>query len=244
MDIRFFAPSYKRPVKSITQIRYPFVKLVVMESEAAKYRANGNDITTCPDKVQGNVCRVRNWIIKQNSDADCVIIIDDDCSYIGRFTRSIRHKLSAGELLEFAEHATVMAKDMGVKIWGLNCLPDKQIYKEYLPFSFINYIGSPFTAHCKTDLFFDEKLSLKEDYDLTLQHLHKYRRVLRFNKYHYEVKQSEQSGGCAAYRNLAEEKRQFEMLQKKWGSVIIRQDSSSKRSFDYNPILKSPISGV
>jgi hypothetical protein len=45
-------------------------------------------------------------------------------------------------------------------------------------------------------------------------------------------------------RNLKEEERQFELLQKKWGTKIIRQDKKSKRSFDFNPILKSPIKGV
>ena len=36
MRIKIFAPSYKRPEKSITQITYPFVKLVVRESEAGR----------------------------------------------------------------------------------------------------------------------------------------------------------------------------------------------------------------
>jgi hypothetical protein len=215
-----------------------------MESEAAAYRAQGNDIVPCPDKVQGTVCRVRNWILRENVDADCVIILDDDCSYIGRYFKAVAHRLNPDELLAFAEHATIMAYDMGVKMWGLNCVYDKRSFRETTPHSFVSYIGSPFTAHCKTDLFFDEALSLKEDYDLTLQHLLKYRRVLRFNAYHYNVKQSEQPGGCASYRNLEEEKRQFDLLQRKWGSRIIRRDLKSKRSFDYNPILESPIPGV
>ena len=43
MKVKIFAPSYKRPEKSITQINYPVVKLVVRESEAEEYRENGND---------------------------------------------------------------------------------------------------------------------------------------------------------------------------------------------------------
>ena len=56
MKIKIFAPSYKRPEKSITQIIYPFVKLVVRESEAEEYRKNGNDIIVCPDSAQGKDC--------------------------------------------------------------------------------------------------------------------------------------------------------------------------------------------
>ena len=57
MKVKIFAPSYKRPEKSITQIKYPEVKLVVRESEADEYIANGNDIVICPDTAQGNVSK-------------------------------------------------------------------------------------------------------------------------------------------------------------------------------------------
>jgi hypothetical protein len=40
------------------------------------------------------------------------------------------------------------------------------------------------------DIRYDERIPLKEDYDLSLQHLNKFRKVLRFNKYFYKVKQS------------------------------------------------------
>jgi len=244
MDIRYFCPSYKRTEKSISQINYPFFKIVVMEAEAEAYKANGNDIVVCPDRVQGNVCRVRNWILRENADADCVVIMDDDCSYIGKYLEQSQVRLSPDDLEEMCEMATIMAYDMDVKMWGLNCVVDKMAYREATPFSFTSYVGSPFTAHCKTDIFFDEGLPLKEDYDITLQHLNRHRRVLRLNQYHYDVKQSKQAGGCATYRNMDEEKRQFRLLQKKWGSKIITEDKTSRKSFDYNPIMHVPIKGV
>ena len=33
-------------------------------------------------------------------------------------------------------------------------------------------------------------------------------------------------------------------LQKKWGKDIIVRDKASKRSFDFNPIIKVPIKGI
>ena len=48
------------------------------------------------------------------------------------------------------------------------------------------------------------------------------RKILRVNKFFYEVKQSEQKGGCATYRNFKK---------------------NSKR-IDYNPIIKAPIKGI
>ena len=94
MKVKFFAPSYKRSQKSITQINYPNVKIVVRESEAEEYIKNGNDIVVCPDSAQGNLCRVRNWILDNLcDDADCIVIVDDDCSYIGRWEEQSQSNL-------------------------------------------------------------------------------------------------------------------------------------------------------
>ena len=246
MKVKFFAPSYKRPEKSITQIHYPDVKIVVRESEAEEYRANGNDIVVCPDSAQGNLCRVRNWILDNlYDDADCIVIIDDDCSYIGRWEEQSQIKFNMNDLQEFCENIANITKEMGFHFWGLNCVTDKGAYREYTPFGTLQYIGGPFQAHLKTsEVRYDEELPLKEDYDITLQHIHKYGGCLRVNFAHYNVKQAEQEGGCATYRNLDKEKQQFFALQRKWGKDVIKRDKQSKRSFDFNPIMKTPIKGV
>lgn len=95
---------------------------------------------------------------------------------------------------------------------------------------------------------------LKEDYDMTLQQLRRHRIALRLNKYFYRVKQSEQVGGCATYRNLDKEREQLETLRCKWGARIVRFDFSDRSHkgvksrnavfIDYNPVIKSPIRGV
>lgn len=58
------------------------------------------------------------------------------------------------------------------------------------------------------------------------------------------VKQAEQTGGCARYRTTEREMEQFKLLQKKWGEDVVRMDNSSKRRFDFNPMLKVPLKGV
>ncbi len=246
MKIRIVAPSYKRPEKSITQINYPSVKLVVRESEAEEYKKNGNDIIVCPDSAQGNISRVRNWILDNLlDDVDCLIILDDDCKEISRWQDQTNTKLEEEELIRFCQQTSLVCKELGFKLWGLNTVTDKGAYREYTPFSFIQFIGCPFHAHIKgTELRYDEDLQLKEDYDFTLQNIKKYKGCLRVNYANYNVKQSEQEGGCANIRSLKKEKQQFFALQKKWGKDIIKRDKQSKRSFDYNPIMKVPIKGV
>jgi hypothetical protein len=244
MKVKFYAPSYKRPPKSITQTNYPFVKLRVRESEAEEYIKNGNDIHIVPDSAQGNLCRIRNYILDNLFDADCIVLLDDDCKGIYRWEQQSKVKFTPEELMEFSESMAILCKDWGFKFWGLNCIPDKGAYREHTPFGTLQYIGGPFQAHLQNNIRYDETLPLKEDYDITLQHIKANRGCLRVNYAFYDVKQAEQSGGCATYRNLQKEKEQFELLQKKWGSNIISQDKKSKRSYDFNPILKIPLKGV
>ena len=103
MRIKIVAPSYKRPEKSITQINYPNIKLVVREAEAEEYIANGNDIIVCPDNAQGNVSRVRNWILDNlfDEETDCLVIVDDDCRFIGRWEEQTNSKFTQNELIDF-----------------------------------------------------------------------------------------------------------------------------------------------
>ena len=246
MKIVFYAPSYKRPEKSITQKLYPFVKLVVKESEAEEYIQNGNEVVKCPDNIQRNLCRVINWILDNLFlDADCLILLDDDCRGIGRWQDQTYYKFNSEELFESCEIWAKLCSDFGFKFWGLNCVVDKGAYREYTPFGTLQYIGGPFQAFLKDNYIrYDEDLPLKEDYDITLQNILEFGGALRINFASYDVKQAEQEGGCATYRNLDYEREQFYSLQKKWGKDIITRDKGSKKSFDFNPILKIPTKGV
>lgn len=253
--IRVFAPSYKRGDRlASTQKAYPFVTLVVKESEADAYRASGNRVVTCPDAVQGNLCRVRNWILDKNQDARGVLLLDDDYSHVSRWQNLREKKLNPAAFEEFIEHGFSLAEQWGAFFWGLNCAVDKGVYREYTPFSTTAYIGGPFQAHRPNPIRYDEALPLKEDYDMTLQHANRFRLVLRFNAYMYKVKQNEQAGGCAAYRTIAAEMAQFDLLAKKWGPRVVQRDSGASKQkvrgagvgagYDINPIVRVPISGV
>lgn len=253
MKTTICCPSYKRPVVE-TLSRYPRTRVYVAESELGDYIAanpEGSDIVAVPDDVQGNLCRVRNYILDTEFEngTDAVIIIDDDMDMICRHEQVgdfgyERHILDMDELEWFAEHGSMLCLEWGYRFWGVNCVLDPKAYFQQRPFNTTKYIGGPFQAHLNNRIRYDERLPLKEDYDMTLQHLHEWGGVLRFNAYYYICRQAEQTGGCGTYRNVDAEKRQFELLQRKWGSDIIKMDRSSKRGFDFNPIMKSPIKGV
>lgn len=259
MKITINAPSYKRP-DGVDTLKYlPQTKIWVCETEFEIYKKENPkaEIISCKKGVQGNVCRIRNHIIDSEfkSGADAVLIIDDDMQYMGYHFEKKRCRLSSGDVPTFLQKYSLVAKELGAKIWGLNCNQDKQSYREYTPFSMVSYVSSPFTVHLPNPIRYDEKYSLKEDYDLTLQHLDKYRRVLRLNKFFYVVKQagsgSGQTGGCSLYRNVKKEMDQILALQNKWGPRIVKHDfnqrshsSKKKKNFDINPVINCPIRGV
>lgn len=246
MKIGFFAPSYKRPQKSSTQKIFPFVKIVVKEEEALEYEKNGNEIIVCPNEKQGNLCRVRNWILDNYIDKyDSLVLLDDDYQKIIRWNFQKQIILNSNEFEEECEKLAILAKDWGFYYFGMNCVTDKGAYMEHTPFSTNKYIGGPFQGFLRgNECRYDESLNLKEDYDMTLQNLKRYNGALRANFLSYDVKQAQQTGGCAMQRNTKEEEKQFLLLQKKWGEKIIKKDNKSKKNFDFNPLMKTPLKGV
>jgi hypothetical protein len=252
MNIKFYVPSYRRPEKSITQTKYPFVKLVVAESDELDYKWNGNDIVVVPDSAQGNICRIKNYILDNffDDDVDCIIFMDDDCRGVYKWSEDLKKVLLTPlELYEVSQKLTLLCDEWGFKFWGLSPIPDKGIAREGTPFNTLNFIGSPFHAHLRgCEVRYDEEFSLKEDYDITLEHIRRWSGCLRVNWLCYDVKQgvsgSGQKGGCAQYRNGQRELEQLRGLQRKWGTKAVRIDSGSKRSIDTNPIIKAPLRGV
>ena len=237
-----FAPSYKRADSVVTQQYLPYCKYVVAEFEADDYLREGHDCWVVPDSAQGNVSRIRNYIL-DHAGTDKIVIVDDDMRFIGRWDTQKQIRLDAAGVFEFIESGFNIVDDIGIKYWGMNLLPDKGAYREYSPFSFKSMVLGPFQAFNNLDLRYDENLPLKEDYDLSLQVLNKYRMTFRFNMYFYSVKQHENPGGCADYRTLDREKSQFLALQRKWGSKIVQKDESAK-GYDINPVIKVPIQGI
>ena len=90
MKISINCPSYKRP--KVETLQYlPFCKVWVDNKEYDEY-IKGNpgfekNIISCPDGIQGNLCRIRNYILDQEfaKGYDVVLIIDDDMQGIYHF---------------------------------------------------------------------------------------------------------------------------------------------------------------
>jgi len=242
MEINYISPSYKRAETCSTHIIYPCFKYVVAEDEADNYK---HDKIVIPNEVQGNISRVRNYVLDMFK-GHVVVMMDDDCEGLYRWNNLKNNLLEENEFMEFCENMVQMIIDSKLKYGGVNIAApsDKGAYRENSPFSFVYPVLGPFCIHVGSELRYDENIPLKEDYDMSIQHLNKYRGILRANAYAYKVKQAINKGGCSGMRNSKKEKEQFELLTKKWGTDIVRYDIRSRKGFDFNPIIKVPLRGV
>jgi len=81
-------------------------------------------------------------------------------------------------------------------------------------------IGSCFLVKQPIEIFFDESLKTKEDYDYTLQHIKQFGGVCRLNYLAPRFLHYGNEGGVVEYRTDTIEQDSIAKLKKKWGSVI------------------------
>ena len=243
--IKIIAPSYKRSKGVLTHKILPQTIYAVHEFEAEEYKAEGYDILIIPDSEKGNIARVRNWLKRYYEKiGKRFIILDDDIKQFLYWEENVQTRLSGDQLTEHIEGMFDVAEQWGVCMFGVNPASDKGSYREYTPFGTTSYISGSFNGFLNSPYYFDERIPLKEDYDMTIQICNGSRSALRFNQYSMNKDDHGNIGGCAKYRTTSREKEQFDILQKKWGSKIVRRDESSKQDYDINPIIKIPIKGV
>ncbi len=239
--IKIYSPSRSRHNTSISHKLFSECDFtyVIDESEGKNYEHLGVPLTLIPKEAGvNNIARARNWIL-QNKTTDYVLMVDDDMSAINFLHKRRLMKRTTIEIRALVENGFRMASDIGAGLWGINCQSDPRFYKINSPFSFSLIVLGTFCGILDTSISYDESITLKEDYDFYLQQLRKHRKVLRMDMFNYLVDHQKLAGGCQIYRNEEEERRQFDLLQKKWGSDIVKRNYRNEGS--YNPIIHRPI---
>lgn len=240
-------PSYGRAGRVTTVDVFPEGTIIVPEKQRETYEAlqrlpDGWSIATIPDEDDGNIARKRNAILGMYPGED-VVMLDDDYDYIGSWNRGEDHRLDHDDIRHLLSEGFRMVRELGTVLWGINVQVDRKFYREYTPISVTNIVLGPFlalTAERPPDLLFDVDLWLKEDYDFALKVLHRYHRILRLNRYHYRVDHQSELGGVVTQRNMPEEVRQLQRLQRRWGPKVVRIELHRS----VNPIIHPPLKGV
>jgi hypothetical protein len=244
----FATPSYKRATNCKTALLLPEVTIFCHEFEVAEYKAaNKNKICPIPDDLQKQgMAKIRNFILEQVKVGESVVMFDDDISRFGYIENGEQIEITNPKLVyNLFTNLEIMAREMGTSVFGINQQSDPKFYREYSPLSLLAPVLGPALGIIRTELRFDEDLGLKEDYDYSVQALRKHRRILRHNKYHYIADHIKLKGGCSIYRNVEKESQQMKLLEKKWGSGIIKADRKTQGgNVTINPKFFCPIKGI
>lgn len=242
--------SYKRAENVTTAKLFKPGDLVIAcpESQAEEYKKHneGFELFLVPDNVEGNIGRKRNYILDKIDDD--ILMLDDDIDHFGYHeysTDKLYTKMTREEVLAMIEQGFRMAHEAGVVLWGISMQSDPRFFKEYTPFNMLSPVLGPFRGIIKNPIRNDESLNSKDDYDYFLQVIHKYHKVLRFNKYYYKCGHLTNKGGIATFRSMDKEMEWNKMLVKKWGSNVVDIDRRTQHgNKTVNPKIHVPINGV
>lgn len=178
--------------------------------------------------MASNLCKTRNQIIEDAKfyGKKYAVMMDDDISEI-YFAHSKDYKVKISVPHAIDHIITDLQISLGgkIKLAGTAPTANSFFYNEKEPISFTKFCGGWFlVVDTSTDLRFDTNLTLKEDYDYTLQHIKKYGGAARFNMLLVVAAHYSNKGGVVSYRNPEREQQNIAYLKRKWGDDIIRDN--------------------
>jgi len=110
----------------------------------------------------------------------------------------------------------------GCRLGGVYCLSNGGRAMRASPFGLQHFILGDFFVAEVSECRFDEKLTLKEDYDFTCSHLERHGMVYRCNRMLITAKHETNAGGACSERDAAGEKERanIKILKEKWPGAI------------------------
>jgi len=249
--INIVIPSYSRAHDLKGADYFSMAKYCVPQSQVDQYReiVGARRVMAVPDDQDGDIAKKRNWILRNVPRP--LIMIDDDVECI-RFwdDRQEDNYLSdvfpKALLPQLFNQMVDVAEEFGVKMFGMAQNKDDRSFREFEPFSLSKIVLGPFQGHLDHSLQFDPSVGSKDDYDMALQQLNKYHKVLRFNKYAYDCRHGDNSGGIVSYRTQEKEINWCKAIMVKWGKSIIsyRIPPRAKTDLLNAKNVNVPINGV
>jgi hypothetical protein len=186
----------------------------VKQGQKKLYQNNG-----CVNVFEtGNLMQSRNWALNHAFENNKMCIqLSDDLKKV-RTNKSFLQEKKVESDSAIEEVAEMFKKTSGIYLLGIpptdnHFFAAKKIVKN---------------AFCIGDLLFvkpskprfDDRLSLKEDYDFTLEHIKTYGICIRYQKYLWTFEHYSNAGGAVAYRTESKEQQNIEYLRNKWGNKI------------------------
>lgn len=184
----------------------------VKTGEGDQYRAAG-----CQHVYEtGTLMQSRNWALDHafNNGHICVQLSDDLKSV------KLNPHVAAGkkDTVRLQQAITVMVEKLSA-VKGLRLLgvpPTSNAFFAKQPLSKNTFCIGDAIFVKPSEPRFDDNLTLKEDYDFTLQHIDRYGIACRYQRFLWEFQHYSNPGGAVAYRDDAREQKNINYLLRKW----------------------------
>lgn len=187
----------------------------VAEGDGEAYRRSGAAHVI----ESGALTRSRNQAMEDAfaRDAWCLQISDD--------LTSCHRAISKKEKVEISvwDAVTELKKEMEkvkAKLGGAAPTKNEYFFNPAKPVKSSAFIVGDFLLIAPSKPRFDERMRLKEDYQLTLDHMICYGRVCRYDRLLMGFKHRDNPGGAVSYRTPELEQQAIQYLKKKYGSMI------------------------
>ena len=169
----------------------------------------------------GALCHSRNMVLNDAKKFDYSVQFSDDLKRLEKVSvlgsKKIKKEITVYEVLK--EMINQMEK-YDMYLGAVSPTNNEFYFSETRPIGFRHFCLGDLHLIRKCDLKFDESLTLKEDYDYTLQHIKKFGGVCRLNYILPTFTHRVNKGGAVAVRTEALEQENIKLLKKKWGSLI------------------------
>jgi hypothetical protein len=186
----------------------------VRNGEKELYEKNG-----CKNVFEtGKLLESRNFALKHSFSQNKICVqLSDDLKKV-KINKNFAEKKEVSIDFAINDLINIFNKVSGVNLMGIPPTSNDFFAKNLISKNTFCIGDMLFVKPC--NLLFDEKLTLKEDYDYTLQHLKKYGNTFRYQKYLFEFQHYKNKGGAVDYRTEDEEQKNINYLLHKWGSKI------------------------
>lgn len=191
----------------------------VPSKELAAYRRKGINAVGM-DIVDENVTKKRNAILSLFKMGEKVLFLDDDIKY---FVCKLGEKVikidTYDRISGILDDCFSFLEEQKLKLFSFYCTSNPFFLKK--GFARRSLCVSQVFGVIVSHLRFDERLTLKEDFDFSCQNLAAFGGVCRFNFIAPVAKKNGGSGGCSLYRNADRIGESVKYLLKKWPEFLV-----------------------
>jgi len=202
--VKIAIPTYKRyeceTLKILDSNLFEPTLFVNDDIEKMEYEKVNKGISVVATNTKG-ITNARNAILSHYKPQDEVVMADDDIrsiQYVDPQGKKLIDATSA-QISELCQKGFAECKKLGTKLWGV--YPVHNAFYMAKKSTYYHFIIGSFSGVIISDLRYDDKMRVKEDYDFTMSNIFRFGKVVRFDDWTVNAKHYTNKGGCVDDRS-------------------------------------------